>query len=782
MRKQAGSRTLERVNAQGEPVQTVQEQGNPQYSDNFERTYLDDDGKPQKTMRWVRTLSQTETYEDGEKVSTIDYDFDGRPKTETLHREGATDIFDPETGKRIIRRVSKEGHEATYLYDDKETMFSTFDREQVNNPELSEDQYLDMLEQKLNTPEKLWRYIETYFHYVHDSNDPENPLKKGTDESHGDYWQTPQETVRRVDDGRILGDCDDWAFFAREVLRRQGKLAHALSCPSHATCIWVEKRPDGKYDAYSIGTFGLDKNGQRGGSGKNAQDGYPTIREALQAIASKFQQGGLGARKGFSMTIEHSVTVLDVPSTGKSSMYSIPLTALIDANFSRIIDELTELKRSDPAEAKNRYWQYAKQYPQEPHFLLQLEGIYKNDPHQDSRAQLKTVYEKLIALESGEPWYEQSLAEWYQDEKNYNQALEHYNRALQKGSRDTWIFHRLADMKEQLTPQQQERVRTMIRNSAKQVAATLEEGNYADDDVNFVFSAYSSLDEREKIIPVFRDRVATIDASIKQRTAASAAIPTEDIERYQEALSALLREQVFANQMQDAKTTFATLKQELPAEDVFRKLPYKNSNTYQPELAAMYEETISRFAADERAHTELAAYLLIGQEYGRALQQYQQAIRKNMDNTSVVDGLRQIKPHVSLEEWQPVAALLQRNADAIVESIGTEEFVDRELYIATESYRLLETPEKAVQANRKRISLRKKQYDDLEDKGTTEGKPREWKEYQYAYEELAFFYEQSDQPDKAILVYREMLDIFGNDPDERRVIMNNIERLTPDDQ
>lgn len=134
----------------------------------------------------------------------------------------------------------------------------TLSDEKMKNPACTEEQYFDLLARTLTTPEKLDRFLRTRMRYAWDSPNPDDPLQEGTQQNHGSYGQTPQETIRRTDKGKMLGDCEDYAILAQEILRRQGKNAHVVFLPEekHAMCVWVEKDEEGRYRGQ-----GADENG-----------------------------------------------------------------------------------------------------------------------------------------------------------------------------------------------------------------------------------------------------------------------------------------------------------------------------------------------------------------------------------------------------------------------------------------------------------------------------------------------------------------------------------------
>ena len=140
---------------------------------------------------------------------------------------------DPNVPPGRLRELEEENRRLKHMYA---------------NLSLEHEVLKDIIEKKLDTPERFAVFFEQFFEYEYDN---------------GDYWQSAEETVKRIDkeSGKMEGDCDDWAFFGRDVKRRQGENAHVLLIPHHAICVWVREvqtKEGTRYHAYSIGTFGYD--------------------------------------------------------------------------------------------------------------------------------------------------------------------------------------------------------------------------------------------------------------------------------------------------------------------------------------------------------------------------------------------------------------------------------------------------------------------------------------------------------------------------------------------
>ncbi len=150
-------------------------------------------------------------------------------------------------------------------------------RKKAGLPPMSEDDYMKMLGSKLKTKEQMHAYLMLMFKYRYDASDQ-------------DSWQKPENTINRVENGQMLGDCEDYAFVLKKILESQGKKAYVVGLPGHAECVTVSRGPDGKYHATSYGTFGVDTNGNRVGEKSDAErsKGYDTPEAALRSLQNKW--------------------------------------------------------------------------------------------------------------------------------------------------------------------------------------------------------------------------------------------------------------------------------------------------------------------------------------------------------------------------------------------------------------------------------------------------------------------------------------------------------------
>lgn len=256
---------------------------------------------------------------DGSVVKTTDYNAFGFTQK--------ADYFLP--GGEKIKTVGAE----TVMYDDHGHPFATLGYEnrrrmaQGKRP-ISSRIFLRFLAQRLQSPEKLSCYFGTYMNYT---SDWFNPVYTSIE-----YFQVADQTIRLVRNDVMLGDCDDYAFLARDILRQQGKKAYVIGIPGHALCMWLEKRPDGRYDAWTLGTFGLDCNGFRYSIEKIfAKDkSHASIEKAINAVFKKYKFSGLGLAAGVNYTVKNGlIEVLDVPSIGHRESRHLPVSIFEDARI-----------------------------------------------------------------------------------------------------------------------------------------------------------------------------------------------------------------------------------------------------------------------------------------------------------------------------------------------------------------------------------------------------------------------------------------------------------------
>ncbi len=202
--------------------------------------------------------------------------------------------------------------------------FGLYPEEREKDPEreLSPDQYLDFLATALDTHEKRALFFEKFFAFTWDSPNPLDPLEEGTKQHHGDYVQPARDTVQRVKNGCMQGDCDDHAELARVIVRLQGHSAHAIHIPGdHILCAWIEKR-GGKYDGFVIDTGGrYAKNGAWYLAEDDEKDigAFETPEEAYAALMKRYDD----------TADPNSIDVRYDPSGGENQRKVVTLSAFL---------------------------------------------------------------------------------------------------------------------------------------------------------------------------------------------------------------------------------------------------------------------------------------------------------------------------------------------------------------------------------------------------------------------------------------------------------------------
>lgn len=327
-------------------------------------------------------------------------------------------------------RTTKKGVARGMTFHENGASFSTYDEAEKEG--VTKDEYLDLLAKHLDTPKKLAAYMALYMRYRYD--DPLMKKKAAGEKNIGenkDYWQTAHETLGRIENGKMHGDCDDYAFFAREILRRQGIAANVVSIPKHAICLWFEERPDGRWNAFTLGTFGLDKNGR----GKNSERGFDTLQDAVNAVLKKYDKGGLGLAMGAQKyrVKNGEVELLNVPEEGeRATLDGVPLELLTD------MDAIRWMERTSLAE-DGEYWAGLEEFLEvgEGSELLHVQ-IASSMKGRIEESDLLKILQKFTEKFPTRPEYHEVWAEIYrgQPEKRF----EHAQKAVELGSKQIDMY------------------------------------------------------------------------------------------------------------------------------------------------------------------------------------------------------------------------------------------------------------------------------------------------------------------------------------------------------
>ncbi|HTL53810.1 MAG TPA: hypothetical protein VL860_14650, partial [Planctomycetota bacterium] len=116
------------------------------------------------------------------------------------------------------------------------------------------DAFLQELADKLDNPGNLHLLFEALSQYVFDTPDPRFPAIIGNSVQKSDIHQTADQTLDSRLGGRFIGDCDDMAEFYNKVTTLQGKQSFVMGVPGHATCGYVTKLENDKYQLNFLDT------------------------------------------------------------------------------------------------------------------------------------------------------------------------------------------------------------------------------------------------------------------------------------------------------------------------------------------------------------------------------------------------------------------------------------------------------------------------------------------------------------------------------------------------
>ena len=353
----------------------VIEENNPMYSHSFSRKYFYD--QYEKVVSYLDNKREEKLYENNILKKEIHFLKgnrtmsslkeclpSGKIKKEAIFRQDGTlekiiqdkniDIYG-KNGAKIASQFFDEsiGDYRSFIYAKNSEKFATLDYMQKQNPNMTDRQYLEkFLPKNLDTYEKLHYYLKLFMRYTSDDI-PLRPLK-ATDflkvirqevfdimsVSEDEKFQQGIETVNRLEERKMCGDCDDYSFLAQAIIEAQNKILKAkgkllnrgkpyvVGVPGHAICVWIEKRPDGRYDAYSISTEGLDKNGNKYGDlpDEEKNKGYASIKEGINAIMAKYNPGLWNTIKKRKHQLKGNyIPILNITNEGKPVLNYQPL-------------------------------------------------------------------------------------------------------------------------------------------------------------------------------------------------------------------------------------------------------------------------------------------------------------------------------------------------------------------------------------------------------------------------------------------------------------------------
>lgn len=208
-------------------------------------------------------------------------------------------------------------NEKIVFYDDEGREFNDYQAENQKK-HLTPAEYIDKLGRILKTPQDMNLFFRYFWEYTPDSPDPSRPLLKGTSKKFGEYFQTPEATVQRVENGKFLGDCEDASLLARALLRRMHIQAEVIELTRHAACVWIQKEKNGKYSGHII-DFAY--------TGITTKEGmvkyFPTPEAAFHGIFEHFHE------KRFSLEAGE-VNILDVSNNGDPQRQKVSISRLVN--------------------------------------------------------------------------------------------------------------------------------------------------------------------------------------------------------------------------------------------------------------------------------------------------------------------------------------------------------------------------------------------------------------------------------------------------------------------
>lgn len=329
------------------------------------------------------------------------------------------------------------------------------------------ESYMDKLVKKLNSPKKLKLFFDKYFKYTKDVNSSWKKIEN---------WQTPQETIKRIEDWKMLWDCDDYAFLARDILRKQWKNAEVIWVPWHAICVWFEVNEGWKYDAYTIWTFWLDKN-WKWIDDKNktlleavSLDWFFDINSAFNSVLEKYiftvnavlEENWLEKIEKINLT--RDVKILNISDSWEREYNSISF-------FYWDVEQINLVNKFNPLLKKIK--KLIESWDQEKAFNLFIENWLKNRNSQDNEVILSTfmdifwkkdLEDKLLKILKENPknsfiyemlWvvkWEMSLSAIPKEKLNnndlkdsslnneFNDDLEVFRNAIENWSKSTYVF------------------------------------------------------------------------------------------------------------------------------------------------------------------------------------------------------------------------------------------------------------------------------------------------------------------------------------------------------
>lgn len=198
---------------------------------------------------------------------------------------------DPEKMPKCIRRElpsengilwgykydANGGVSSRYLKFPDGTIITNYVEMLESDPSLEVDDYYRLLARYISDPVAFNQFYNHLFRYTSDD------VRQSNDIAIGEYWQTPDETLIRVDRGQMLGDCDDIAFLMNHINSFNSSVQKSFVIIIYEHAVNVTSRVEnGEYVLTRYGTFGSEV--YRG----------DTYLEALNLLLATYDRGGEG--------------------------------------------------------------------------------------------------------------------------------------------------------------------------------------------------------------------------------------------------------------------------------------------------------------------------------------------------------------------------------------------------------------------------------------------------------------------------------------------------------
>jgi hypothetical protein len=174
---------------------------------------------------------------------------------------------------------SDQNELSRYIILDNGAKVSAFPLYKQENPDATKQDYYQFLSDNINS-----RNYQFFYNHLFRYTSDEIVWKNSEQiEISGDYWQSPDETLFRVDKGVMLGDCDDIAFLSHQLGNLKSNIYQnfKVAITSHALNVQVEIQ-NGEFILTRYGTFGADSYRA------------DTFVKAMNLLLSTYDRGGEG--------------------------------------------------------------------------------------------------------------------------------------------------------------------------------------------------------------------------------------------------------------------------------------------------------------------------------------------------------------------------------------------------------------------------------------------------------------------------------------------------------